>query len=97
MEKSPSILYLDLEPLNNDAPKSREIGVVIDYIQYKSGSASQILEQINHYQPKFLCGHNIRPISLPSKSLGNLFSEFFSRCLPGSKRHITQTHHTDPI
>lgn len=60
MEKSTSILYLDLEPLNNDAKKIREIGVVIDYVQYKSGSASQILEQIDHYQPQFLCGHNLR-------------------------------------
>lgn len=60
MENGPSILYLDLEPLNNDGKKIREIGVVIDYVQYKSSSASQILEQINHYQPLFLCGHNIR-------------------------------------
>ncbi|WDP89332.1 MAG: RecQ family ATP-dependent DNA helicase [Desulfobacter sp.] len=60
MEPFQSILYLDLEPLNNDAKTIREIGVVIGHYQYKSGSASQIFELIEPYQPQYLCGHNIR-------------------------------------
>lgn len=55
-----SILYLDLEPFNNDARKIREIGVIIDHYEYKSPSPSLIVQLIEPYQPQFLCGHNIR-------------------------------------
>jgi len=59
LEHDKSILYLDLEPYNQDKT-IREIGIVIDCKGYKSTSPSKILKFIQQHNPKFLCGHNLR-------------------------------------
>ncbi|MCU7940651.1 MAG: RecQ family ATP-dependent DNA helicase [gamma proteobacterium symbiont of Bathyaustriella thionipta] len=56
------ILFLDLEPFNSDKDQKRirEIGVLIDDFQQKHASPGKLLEQLQSYNPVFLCGHNLR-------------------------------------
>lgn len=74
-----NILFIDVEPLNNSSDrKTREMGVIVNDLEFKSNSAKEITNFIKSIHLSYICGHNYRSFDkdfIENTSLHNILKD----------------------